>query len=475
MIAKLTRLPNSLDMITSVETKFGTKFMKINDIKTNNSSKAGVSSMLKEALTSCFESKRGRTYVAALITMLLLALLLPFANILFIYPAFTDILVKGTEEDAKRLGRHMLPPALKHTKLTPESLNQRFFGNIYKLENDYGLMKIKIFSAVGEVIYSTTPAEIGQMQTAPFFFEKVTKGNPHSKLVSKNKKTMEGETVDIDVVETYVPYMRGDTFLGAFEMYYDVTKRKQRLDQVVLYSRAVMYVLSFCLFVAAIFLFLKEASHLRSKNKAYQLKQEVERITRHDIKSPLIGILTGIEYLEQFTELTGEQADLISEMRISANTSMEMINRSMDIYKMESGTYQYTPIDSDLVVIVHRSIKGLKGLASTYGVELRFLYENTPPADNASFPFQIDETLYFSLISNLLKNAIEASSNGDRVTIKLTPGKEAHITIHNPGMVPEDMHENFFEKYATAGKQSGTGLGRTLPVSSPKPWAALFP
>lgn len=33
------------------------------------------------------------------------------------------------------------------------------------------------------------------------------------------------------------------------------------------------------------------------------------------------------------------------------------------------------------------------------------------------------------------------------------------VAIHNFGAVPEGMRERFFEKYATAGKSTGTGLG----------------
>ena len=35
----------------------------------------------------------------------------------------------------------------------------------------------------------------------------------------------------------------------------------------------------------------------------------------------------------------------------------------------------------------------------------------------------------------------------------------ALICIHNQGIVPKDIQESFFEKYATAGKNRGTGIG----------------
>lgn len=33
------------------------------------------------------------------------------------------------------------------------------------------------------------------------------------------------------------------------------------------------------------------------------------------------------------------------------------------------------------------------------------------------------------------------------------------VSIHNKGAVPEEIRDTFFDKYATAGKSGGTGLG----------------
>lgn len=67
--------------------------------------------------------------------------------------------------------------------------------------------------------------------------------------------------------------------------------------------------------------------------------------------------------------------------------------------------------------------------------------------------------LLYPMLANLIKNAVEASPEGDRITISLTNGDSAVISIHNKGTVPEDVRDRFFEKYATSGKTGGTGLG----------------
>src|SRR5207244_10546541 len=70
-----------------------------------------------------------------------------------------------------------------------------------------------------------------------------------------------------------------------------------------------------------------------------------------------------------------------------------------------------------------------------------------------------EEMLCYSLLANLLKNAVEASIEGSAVTITIREDSAAFIEIHNDGAVPAQVHSRFFEKYATAGKDAGTGLG----------------
>ncbi|MCG8617140.1 MAG: ATP-binding protein, partial [Desulfobacterales bacterium] len=65
-----------------------------------------------------------------------------------------------------------------------------------------------------------------------------------------------------------------------------------------------------------------------------------------------------------------------------------------------------------------------------------------------------------SMLSNLIKNAVEASAKGDVVTVDCRQSSEYTVVrVHNPSEVPEDIRGTFFDKYATSGKKFGTGLG----------------
>ena len=58
-----------------------------------------------------------------------------------------------------------------------------------------------------------------------------------------------------------------------------------------------------------------------------------------------------------------------------------------------------------------------------------------------------------------MKNAVEASPSGETIAINVDDGELARVSIHNAGAIPEAIKGRFFEKFVTAGKKNGTGLG----------------
>jgi len=406
---------------------------------------------IRERLVSYLTPSR-RPLLFILFAALSLAAAGGFINTRIIYPAFTNIIIEGISDDAKRIASHLLPPALKHTSLVSERLTPRFFGDIYKLENDFGLIKVKIISFKGTVIYSTDPDDIGS-QSCAHFAQRSGKKAVFTQLLKLNQRSMDGDTFLAEVVETYIPITSGDRFLGAFELYFDITKRMQHLHRLVTYSTIAMGALASALIITVLILIRKETSRQKAQEKAEALKEEVDRITRHDLKSPVAGILSGLTYLESFTELTDEQTAIAADMRKAANTALNLMTRSLDLFKMETGTYTFEPVPVDIPVTCQRAITDLGELARTRGVILT-LNEPTEPTTALA-----DETLCYLTIANLLKNAIEASTVGDTVMIDFASKDRITVAISNPAEVSADIKSTFFDKYSTSGKQSGTGIG----------------
>lgn len=405
------------------------------------------------------DTSQRRPLWAMLLISILMALSLPLVNVFFIYPAFTDVLVKSIEQDSERLAAYLVPPGLKFSEITSERLTARFYGDIYKLENDFGIVKIKIYSPEGVVLYSTDLYEVGDSATEDVFFGTVGRGRQHSVLVEAGDITEEGEVMQFDVVETYYPIMNGKRFLGAFELYYDVSEPMERLRTLRLYSTTIMTVLSVSLVVTVLVLMRKEAARQLAAERTEALKGDIDRITRHDLKSPFIGILSGLEYLEHFTQLNQEQMDMTSQMREAADTGLDMINKSLSLYKMEMGTYRYAPTDMDFLHTARRVRDNLTELALNFGTKIAITLEGRPVSEEDTLLFRAEEPLCYTLLANLIKNAIEASSEGETVKVDLQEFGGLRMTVRNRAVVPPEIRATFFEKYATAGKSSGTGLG----------------
>ncbi len=74
-------------------------------------------------------------------------------------------------------------------------------------------------------------------------------------------------------------------------------------------------------------------------------------------------------------------------------------------------------------------------------------------------PFNTDPTICTRVLGNLLKNALEASEEGEVITLGCTQqGNELMFTVHNPGVMPEDVQLQVFQRsFSTKGKDRGIG------------------
>ena len=383
------------------------------------------------------------------------AVALPLINSLVIFPAYTKILVNTFEDSARRLAAHTIPSSLKNTRMTHELLDApHFLGDIYRLERNFGLLAVKVFSPEGFTLYSTFPNEVDSLNMDPGFVHHVARGSIRTVL----GKTVIG-TSTRDTVEVDVPFMRGGVFLGAFGIVFDVTEPKSQLDRFNDYATYGTILVCACLVFVVISLLPMEMSRTEAQKQAEALREDVEHITRHDIKGPLLGALNGISYLENYTKLNQEQMDMLADMREAVNTGMTMINRSLDVYKMEKKTYQYDPVDLDILEICRRVVTDLSGFALEQGVSVKTSLSGRRLERGDTLTIRGEEVLLYAILANLLKNAVEASENGDLVDIAVESGEALTIAFHNRTAVPEAVRDNFFGKYATAGKRTGTGLG----------------
>ncbi|MCD6076828.1 MAG: hybrid sensor histidine kinase/response regulator [Ramlibacter sp.] len=192
--------------------------------------------------------------------------------------------------------------------------------------------------------------------------------------------------------------------------------------------------------------------------EAFRLREEVERIARHDLKTPLASIASVPRLLRERRRFDAAEDELLGMVEGAAQRVLSMVNLSLDLFRMEEGTYRLRAQAVDLKAIVQTVASELHAHARSK--QLRLVLDLPPGPVHA----QGEELLCYSTLANLMKNALEASPDAGEVRVTLRrvsdgDGDAVALDIHNEGQVPPELRDRFFEKYATHGKAGGTGLG----------------
>jgi len=202
------------------------------------------------------------------------------------------------------------------------------------------------------------------------------------------------------------------------------------------------------------------AHDITDKKQAENLKKDVERMMRHDLKTPLNGLIGYTQLLKRNTKVFDKiHKRWINNIDKSSKQLLNMIDYSLDIYKMEEGSYVLKPIAINLVKLFQHLNEEMNNIAQTKNIILSFLLNNKQLCWNQVYWISGEEVLLANLFSNLIKNAIEASPENETVTISIFKNDMHEIIIHNKGIIPEQVRDNFFERYSTYGKKYGTGIG----------------
>lgn len=202
------------------------------------------------------------------------------------------------------------------------------------------------------------------------------------------------------------------------------------------------------------------AADISKLKKAEQLREDVQHIMRHDLKTPLNAIMSVPQLLRYDERIEGELLELVDLLEVSARRMLSIIDLSLDMLKMESGSYVLQPVPLNLVKILDEVRDELREVEQRKALQFSCRLDDAPLAEGASIMVLGEERLCYAVVANLLRNAYEASPQGGEVGVRcFREGTNVRMEMTNSGVVHESLREKFFEKYATFGKSGGTGLG----------------
>jgi CheY-like chemotaxis protein len=191
-----------------------------------------------------------------------------------------------------------------------------------------------------------------------------------------------------------------------------------------------------------------------------RLRDDVERIAQHDVKGPIAGIINFSSSLLGDEHVSQEHKEIVKYIEQAAYSILNMVNLSLDLYKMEHGSYEFNPNPVDLVPLLQRIIKEMSSELLSRELSVAMSIQGQSVGAGSALRVLGDELLCYSMFNNLLKNAMEAARPKTAIQIDLAAVEEqVAIAITNDGVVPLDIRSTFFDKLTTSGKPGGTGLG----------------
>lgn len=189
-------------------------------------------------------------------------------------------------------------------------------------------------------------------------------------------------------------------------------------------------------------------------------RADIERLMRHDLRTPLNAILNIPGLIRDDGNLNGEQLELLDMIERSARTMIEMIDASLNLYKLEAGGYPLRGEPMDLLELLARVLSDCETSAARNGQQGRLRVNGQAVTATDQHLLRGEPLLYYNLFANLIKNAFEAAPADSLIDVNIQAnGEGTCVNIHNMGHIPVEIQPNFFDKYVTQGKRGGSGPG----------------
>ncbi|MFH1914397.1 MAG: PAS domain S-box protein [Pseudomonadota bacterium] len=196
---------------------------------------------------------------------------------------------------------------------------------------------------------------------------------------------------------------------------------------------------------------------ITDRKLAEALRDDVERMARHDLKTPL-GAVVGLPgEIERLGGLSEAQSGMLRTIEQAGEAMLTLINRSLDLFKMERGTYVLSRNPVDLLQTLERIKAECRFILREKGISVGIEVAGGLPDEG--MVVSAEEDMLRTMLANLLLNAFQSSPESGSVTVTLTPGDPLTLTIRNQGEVPSAIRETFFQKYVRADTSPGSGLG----------------
>jgi len=216
----------------------------------------------------------------------------------------------------------------------------------------------------------------------------------------------------------------------------------------------------------------------RAEAELERTKADFMAMLVHDLRSPLIGVKSVIELLQdngKGTILNDDHFELLNAAHTSAKKLLELISDFLDLSKYEAGTIPFEGTAVPIARFVDPVLDQMDIQFRQRNVKLVKMIQGDLP------DVFVDPAKTEQVVMNLLSNALKFTKSGGTITLEAKPHTAEVITASGPKAkqyvrisivdtgvgIPSEELSSLFERYkqtssAKITKQKGTGLGLVI-------------
>ena len=184
----------------------------------------------------------------------------------------------------------------------------------------------------------------------------------------------------------------------------------------------------------------------------------------HEVRSPMVMVVNPIEKLLK-THDDPETLHALKTIKRNSERIIRMLNRFLDIRKIDSGQMDLQLRDTDMVKLVAESLGAFAYEADKRGILIDFEHPSEIMTCKVD-PYNMD-----SVISNLITNALKHTPDGGEINVSLSMDREKgyleiRITDNGCGIEDKNIEKIFGRFYQVPDNQvsgeKGFGIGLNL-------------
>jgi len=226
--------------------------------------------------------------------------------------------------------------------------------------------------------------------------------------------------------------------IADMEVQYETEKKELeilRQQSVMKRQRmAIFSVVAILLVLAVLVIFI--VKYARTQKRVAEEKNRMVSILSHDLKSPAVAQQ---RVLRQLADGVAEvDKELLNALANAQDAQVDLILNMLDYARLEAGRIKLEPIRIDLSMVAEDVIALLRQQAEQKGCRLQV-------AGCRDIVITADRTMVFTIMRNLVNNAIKFSPEGSEVEIAI---KEKGFAVKDQGI-----------GFGAVSQEKGTGLG----------------